>query len=194
MLARFTIRQILFPTDFSAASAVAGRAAADLTRQLGARLHVLHVVPPVTDPTPAPEALRTVVDDLGPGLSVVSEIASGLAARQIVAYARRNGIDLIIVGTHGRTGVSHVLLGSVAEAVVRRAPCLVLTVPARVALAEAASGEAAEVRTRCIVCAKPSPDLICEPCRTLIRGQALERKLHDERAGRPPGLGTAGRG
>lgn len=194
MLARFTIRQILFPTDFSEASAVAGRAAADLARQLGARLHVLHVVPPVTDPTPAPKALRAVVDSLGPGLSVVSEVASGLAARQIAAYARRTGIDLIVVGTHGRTGVSHVLLGSVAEAVVRRARCLVLSVPGRLAPAEAASPEAAEVGTRCIVCAGPSPDLICEPCRTRIRGEALERKLQDERAGRPPGLGTAGRG
>lgn len=194
MLARFTIRQILFPTDFSAASAVAGRAAADLARQLGARLHVLHVVPPVTDPTPAPKALRAVVEDLGPGLSVVSEVASGLAARQIAAYARRNGIDLIVIGTHGRTGVSHVLLGSVAEAVVRRAPCLVLTVPGRLAPAEAASGEAPEVGTRCIVCAGPSPDLICEPCRTRIRGEALERQLQDERAGRGPGLGTPGRG
>ena len=194
MLARFTIRQILFPTDFSEASAVAGRAAADLARQLGARLHVLHVVPPVTDPTPAPKALRAVVDSLGPGLSLVSEVASGLAARQIVAYARRTGIDLIVVGTHGRTGVSHVLLGSVAEAVVRRARCLVLTVPGRLAPAEAASPEAAEAGTRCIVCAGSSPDLICEPCRTRIRGEALERKLQDERAGRPPGLGTAGRG
>ena len=194
MLARFTIRQILFPTDFSEASAVAGRAAADLARQLGARLHVLHVVPPVTDPTPAPKALRAVVDSLGPGLFVVSEVASGLAARQIVAYAHRTGIDLIVVGTHGRTGVSHVLLGSVAEAVVRRARCLVLTVPGRIAPAEVASPEAAEVGTRCIVCAGPSPDLICEPCRTRIRGEALERKLQDERAGRPPGLGTAGGG
>ncbi len=194
MLARFTIRQILFPTDFSESSVVAGRAAADLARQLGARLHVLHVVPPVTDPTPAPKALRAVVDSLGPGLSIVSEVASGLAARQIVAYAHRTGIDLIVVGTHGRTGVSHVLLGSVAEAVVRRARCLVLTVPGRLAPAEAASPEATEVGTRCIVCALPSPDLICEPCRTRIRGEALERKLHDERVGRPPGLGTAGRG
>lgn len=195
MLAKFSIRQILFPTDFSDVSAVAGRAAADLVRQLGARLHVLHVVPPVTDPTPAPKALRAVLDNLGSGLSVVSEVASGLAARQIVAYARRNGIDLIVMGTHGRTGVSHVLLGSVAEAVVRRAPCLVLTVPARLAQLEAASPpEAAEAGARCIVCAGPSPDLICEPCRTRIRGEALEWKLHDERAGRPPGLGTAGRG
>lgn len=148
----------------------------------------------MTDPTPAPKALRAVVDSLGPGLPVVSEVASGLAARQIAAYARRNGIDLIVIGTHGRTGVSHVLLGSVAEAVVRRAPCLVLAVPGRLAPAEAASGEAAEVGTRCIVCAGPSPDLICEPCRTRIRSEALERKLQDERAGRGPGLGTPGRG
>jgi nucleotide-binding universal stress UspA family protein len=193
-----TFREILFPTDFSPASAAAGRTAADLARRFGARLHVLHVVPPVTDPSPAPAALGAAVAELGAGLAVVSEVASGFPARKIVEYARRKGIDLIVLGTHGRTGFSLALLGSVAEAVVRRAPCRVLTVPAVPAEAREAAvpaeGEEAAVVGRCLVCAAPSPDLICEPCRVRIRGEALERKRQEERAGRPPGLGAPGRG
>jgi nucleotide-binding universal stress UspA family protein len=181
----YTVRQILFATDFSDVSRRAGRTAADLARHFGARLHVLHVIPPVTDPTPAPEALAAAVADLGPGLDVVPATANGIASRQIVAHARRTGVDLIVIGTHGRTGFSHALLGSVAEAVVRRAPCQVLTVPAAAA-APAAPEEAAPAAELCAVCGKPSPDLICEPCRALIRGEALERKRADERAGRLP--------
>lgn len=67
MTTPLAVRQILFPTDFSDASGPAGATAADLARQFGARLHVLHVVPAVTDPTPAPAALRRVVDDVGRG-------------------------------------------------------------------------------------------------------------------------------
>jgi nucleotide-binding universal stress UspA family protein len=184
MPAPVAIRQILFPTDFSVASEVAGRAAGDLARQFGARLHVLHVVPPVTDPTPAPEALRAAVAALGPGLDLLTAVVSGVAARQIVAYARRVGIDLIVMGRHGRSGVSAALLGSVAEAVVRRAPCWVLTVPTPLSEpVSPAPGEEA-VETACLVCGQRSPDLVCEPCRARIRGEALDRKIRDERAGR----------
>ncbi len=188
MTAKLAIRQILFPTDFSDASRAAGETAADLARQFGARLHVLHVVLPVTDPAPAPAALRAVADELGRGLPLVTAVASGLAARQIVAYARKNAVDLVVLGTHGRTGVSHVLLGSVAEAVVRRAPCRVLTVPAVLPAAPAATraeAPAAEEMASCLVCGVATNDeLICEACRAKIRGEALGRKLRDERAGR----------
>ena len=181
------IRKILFPTDFSPASESAGRTAVDFARHFGARLHVLHVVPPVTDPTPAPGTMVDVVARLGSGLPVVSEILSGPPARRIVAYAKRAEIDLIVMGTHGRTGVSHLLLGSVAEAVVRRAPCRVLTVPTGLETRAPAAALPPEGETRCIVCGKPSPDLICEACRAIIRGEALEQKLRTERAGRIPG-------
>jgi K+-sensing histidine kinase KdpD len=82
----------------------------------------------VTDPGPA-DALPAAVAALGSGVDVVSAILSGPPARAIVGYARRHHVDLIVMGTHGRTGVSRAVLGSVAEAVVRRAPCRVLTVP-----------------------------------------------------------------
>lgn len=183
-----TIRQILFPTDFSDASRLAGTTAADLARQFGARLHVLHVVPPVTDPTPAPAAVRAIADELAHGLSIVTAVASGLVARQIAAYARRNAVDLIVIGTHGRTGVTRALLGSVAEAVVRHAPCRVLTVPAALPPAvPMARPEALEVpeTTSCAVCGATTRDeLICEACRAKIRGEALDRKMREERAGR----------
>jgi universal stress protein A len=181
------MREVLFATDFSDASRLAGETAAAFARHFGARLHLLHVVPPVTDPTSAPAALRDAAAALEPGLSIVTTVASGRVPRQIVDYARRNAIDLIVIGTHGRTGFSHVLLGSVAEAVTRQARCRVLTVPASLPEAppSAARSEAAEAPTTCRVCGAETPDeLICEACRAKIRGEALEQKRRTERAGR----------
>lgn len=179
-------RQILFATDFSDASRLAAETAADVARHFDARLHVLHVVPPVTDPTPAPADLRTLADRLGRGLPVVTAIVSGRPARQIAAYARKNAIDLIVLGTHGRTGVSRALLGSVAEAVVRHAACRVLTVPAELpAAAPRALPPESEEADSCLVCgASVAGELVCEACRAKIRGEALEKKLGDERRGR----------
>lgn len=178
------VRNVLFATDFSDASRVAGESAAAFARHFGARLHVLHVVPPITDPTPAPEALRAAAAELERGVAVVTAIASGRVARQIVDYAQRHAIDLIVIGTHGRTGVSHALLGSVAEAVTRRARCRVLTVPASTTAPSTGSAEAVETASTCRVCGVETPDeLICQACRAKIRGEALEQKLRTERAG-----------
>ena len=187
MTAPLTIREVLFATDFSDASRLAGQTAAEVARHFHARLHVLHVVPPVTDPTPAPTALRAVGAELEKGLSIVTAITSGRVARQVVDYASRNAIDLIVLGTHGRTGVSHALLGSVAEAVSRRAPCPVLTVPAVMAPRAAPLTPVAtpDERTSCTVCgAETQDELICEACRAKIRGEALDHKLREERAAR----------
>lgn len=176
-----SVRQIVFPTDYSDISANAGRTAAQLARHFGARLHVVHVVPPVTDPGP-PEALPTAVAKLGAGIDTITAIMLGRPAQAIVEYAMRHDAEMIVMGTHGRTGVSRALLGSVAEAVVRRAPCLVLTVPAGVGV-----NRSAQVPPRdapCIVCGEPSPDLICAACRGLIRDEA--------QAASPPLSGQAG--
>jgi len=180
------ISEVLFPTDFSDASRPAWATALALVCRFGARLHVLHVVPPVTDPTTAPAEIRALTAEVPTGVSVVTAITSGLPARQVVEYARRNAIDVIVIGTHGRTGVSRALLGSVAESVVRRAPCRVLTVPAALSVTplEPALTPGMET-TSCLVCGRrTSEELICEPCRAKIRGEALERKLREERAGR----------
>ena len=181
------LNEILFPTDFSPASEAAGRIAREMALQGGARLHVLHVVLPVTDPSLPAEHLARVGRSLADGLRVETVLLSGWAGRNIVDYAREKGIDLIVVGTHGRTGITHAILGSVAETVVRLAPCLVLTVPASLLAERSAvpgAAPAAAVFPRpCLVCGKASDDLICEGCRTRIRGEALEQKRAAERPG-----------
>ncbi|HSE05560.1 MAG TPA: universal stress protein [Methylomirabilota bacterium] len=182
------LNEILFPTDFSPASEAAGRIARQMAVQSGARLHVLHVVPPVTDPSLPAEHLAQAARSLADGLRVETTLLSGWAARNIVDYAREKRIDLIVVGTHGRTGITHALLGSVAETVVRLAPCLVLTVPASMlaerSAASPATPAAAVVPRPCLVCGQASQDLICEGCRARIRGEALEEEREVERPGR----------
>lgn len=183
----FGVRQVLFPTDFSDVSRRAGRTAVAIAETFGARIHVLHVVPPVTDPTPAQEALPDALAELATDPAPVVATVTGLPAREIVRYARGHGIDLVVMGTHGRTGFSHALLGSVAEAVVRRAPCPVLTIPARAPEEVPAPSGSEPVPARCVACQKPSEDLICAACRALIRGEALERKRKEERPGTAEG-------
>ncbi len=179
------LNELLFPTDFSPSSEAAGLVAREMARQWGARLHIVHVAPPVTDPADAAQRLQRLEATLGEGVRVETALLSGRVARRIIAYARDKGVGLIVLGTHGRTGVSRLVLGSVAESVVRLAPCLVLTVPAA-ALAGAGEPVVAEppVAHRCIVCARDAEELICEACRARIRGEALERKIGAERPGR----------
>lgn len=179
----FQVRTLLFPTDFSDCARYAGGKAAELARHFGAHVHVLHVDPPVTEPA-APERLAQAAAQLGPGIDATTATTSGTAARAICAYARRIGADLIVIGTHGRTGVSHTLLGSVAEAVVRRAPCPVLTVRAVESAPAPVEVVAASADGHCVACRHPSTDLICAACRAIIRGEALEHKREEERAGR----------
>jgi len=182
------ISEILLPTDFSVAAEAASVVATAMARETGARLHVVHVVPPATDPSIGSEQLTRLGRRLASGLSVELALLSGRAAREITAYARQKGVDLIVISTHGRTGVSRTLLGSVAEAVVRLSPCLVLTVPMALPTtglpaASLAHAGALPVPNRCIVCGGHSDDLVCETCRTRIRGQAPEHEKEAERAG-----------
>jgi nucleotide-binding universal stress UspA family protein len=178
------IRELMFATDFSPASEAAGKVARDMALEMGARLHLVHVVPPATDPAPGAVQLTALAKGLGKSLAVETALLSGRAAREIRAFARDKHVDLIVIGTHGRTGMSRRLLGSVAEVVVRLAPCLVLTVPAQSApgVRAAAQVEAAlPIIHRCVVCAGETDDLICELCRDRIRGEALEWKIGAER-------------
>ena len=134
------LQQILVATDFSEVSSAAidyGRA---LARTFGASLHLLHVMEnPFLRPTAAdPHAIKTatlrhlferLTDDDRMALHATAALeTSDDPAGEIVKYARTNAIDLIVLGTHGRGGMAHLLLGSVAEKVVRTAPCPVLTV------------------------------------------------------------------
>ena len=182
------MKEILLPTDFSAVSEAAMKVATELARETEARLHLVHVVPPATDPSLGSEQLTRLGRLFGKDLVVEVALLSGRAAREIAKYARDKSIDLIVISTHGRTGVSRALLGSVAEAVVRLSPCFVLTVPATLGVAGpdegAPVGNAAVLASGCIVCATESSDLVCETCRTRIRAEALEHKLAAERSGR----------
>lgn len=138
---------ILFPTDFSERARAAWPYAVGLAKDGGAALHVLHVVtPPVLGSTPegmmvVPPALvddvlaesQGVVDELAAsvravGLETHTHTSIGEAASEIVAYATEQGVGLIVMATTGRTGMAHVVMGSVAERVVRHATCPVLTV------------------------------------------------------------------
>jgi len=142
-----TFRHILFPTDFSEHSKYARCYAISLAKEFDAKLTIVHVLEePVypIDVTPfgfspiefarelrgqvekqMAQVMEEIKDD---ALKVESLIVEGKPFVQIITVARERGVDLIVIGTHGRTGLSHVLLGSVTEKVVRKSPCPVLTV------------------------------------------------------------------
>jgi nucleotide-binding universal stress UspA family protein len=142
-------RHILVATDFSEPSAAALRYGRELARAFHARLHVLHAVDHVAERSsqdPADtlpleveadirnaaqnELERLLTSDDRQQLAAVAELRmSSMPASCIVDYARASTIDLIVMGTHGRGGLVHRLLGSVADRVVRTAPCPVLVVP-----------------------------------------------------------------
>jgi universal stress protein A len=146
-VARAVPKKILVATDFSETSDEAVRHAQELATALRASLYLLHIVSSDLGPG-APELwgvdsddlqerletkAKTELDQLGATLAqdgVVPHAATrfGAAADSINDYAREQDIDLIVIGTHGRSGVEHLLLGSVAENVVRGAPCPVLVV------------------------------------------------------------------
>jgi nucleotide-binding universal stress UspA family protein len=174
---------ILVGTDFSDVADAALRMAARYARPLHARLHLLHVFS--HDEVGVTRLLADAAAGVGDDVPVSIEATAGDPAREILRYADVHAIDLIVVGTHGRTGVSRVLLGSVADRVARHARCPVVVVPATAEreVPERPTYDAAPIR-HCLVCAKPDAELICEPCRAHIRGEALEQKQRTERAGR----------
>jgi nucleotide-binding universal stress UspA family protein len=178
------LNEILFPTDFSSLSELVGEIARDMAKQAGARLHVLHVVPLTADSSSSAAALGRASRSLGDGMRVETGLLTGSPAGNILAYAREKYIDLIVIGTHGRTGISRDILGSVAETVVRLAPCPVLTIPgAVVRSSEASTAALPGLASRpCLVCGHPGEDLVCEVCRNRIRAETL----HPERETQGP--------
>jgi nucleotide-binding universal stress UspA family protein len=144
-----TLKNILVATDFSEPSDAALTYGRALARNFGATLHVVHVVDNVPTFVYGAEAYAVSMPELQQELDDSARkqladllvdndqqpmavrpvvIASHAPAAAIVDYAGRERIDLIVAGTHGRGGVAHLLMGSVAERVVRTAPCPVLTV------------------------------------------------------------------
>ena len=142
------LRRILVPTDFSKSSASALTYAVAFAEKFGAEILLLHVVQDLAlfipeavlvAPPPAPPveqfaaaartALERVITDLQrPGLAIRPEVVEGTPYEEIVRFARERVVDLFVIGSHGRSGLAHILLGGVTDKVVRRAPCPVLTV------------------------------------------------------------------
>jgi nucleotide-binding universal stress UspA family protein len=135
------IHTILLPTDFSDCSNYGFRLACSLARDYGARLIVLHVAePPMAvscegvlmlpenyDPEPLRKQLRQ-LESGNPEVQIEPRLVQGYATTEILRIAAETKCDLILMGTHGRTGMGRLMMGSVAEQVVRKAPCPVLTV------------------------------------------------------------------
>jgi nucleotide-binding universal stress UspA family protein len=140
--------RILVPTDLSEFSKHAMRYGCEFANRFNAELHLLNIVQDVVAMVPEPgmafpapgeylqelqqastKALAELPDPTWlRGVNVVRHVRVGTPFLEIVRYAKETGIDLIVIGTHGRSGLAHVLLGSTAEKVVRKSPCPVLTV------------------------------------------------------------------
>jgi nucleotide-binding universal stress UspA family protein len=137
------IRTILHPTDFSPHSHAAFQLACSLARDYAARLIVLHVVNPPIAALGGMAAVPPIAEEYGQrkaeeklyhlqspyaAVRIEQRLAQGDAAEEILRLAEEIPCDFIVLGTHGRTGVGRLLLGSVAERVLRKAACPVLTV------------------------------------------------------------------
>ncbi len=139
------LKTILYPTDFSPRSDEAFQIACQLVREPGARIIVLHVLDmPATaysgvamappPPPPSEEERKQLLDRLrqiqapGTAAAVDHRLEIGDPATAILQVAKEVGANLIVMGTHGRTGLGRLLMGSVAEKVVRGATCPVVTV------------------------------------------------------------------
>lgn len=152
-------KRICCAIDLGAPSRAALEQAADLARRFEAELTLVHVLAP-----PLPAASDVLVSSRGltaveaeerglkvaewradaerlAGRPVHAHVLSGDPAAQVVRHAREDRVDLVVVGTHGRTGIPHLVLGSVAERIARVAPCPVLVVHAREEVQTAAAAD-----------------------------------------------------
>jgi nucleotide-binding universal stress UspA family protein len=146
--AMIKFKKILYPTDFSESSLEALRYAVSLAKDYKAKLILMHVIneqifseglnlPRVSAPealgqemeAEAGRQLRMLIPaDQRQGLDSEMVIRSGMPFLEVIRYAEANGVDLIVIGTHGRSGMEHIIFGSTAEKVLRKATCPVLSV------------------------------------------------------------------
>jgi len=144
----FKIKNILLPTDFSKLSLTAASYAIELASQYGAKIHLLHVIekkPPIlairaidiseekimkSIEDAAKESLKKALDKINNQntVEIKSILLKGNDYEEIVNYSQQQNIDVIVIATHGRTGLLHTLVGSVAEKVIRYAKCPVLVI------------------------------------------------------------------
>jgi len=142
------LKRILVPTDFSDPSEEALKTAMAFGQTFGATLDLVHVAVEATYPLPPPIDVASLPIDIGPALERAAEGLAveearvreagipcesatlvGRADQEIVERARATAADLIIMGTHGRSGLAHAILGSNAARVIQHAPCPVLIIP-----------------------------------------------------------------
>jgi len=138
--------KILCPVDFSEFTDEILEYAVNIAKRFDSELHMIHVIPNLNYFTPyesflTPENLvaieRNIEGEVGKDFDKVTKkldlpfkqvIKTGVTFVEIIDYVKEHGIDLVVMGTHGRSGIEHILIGSVAEKVVRKSPCPVLTV------------------------------------------------------------------
>lgn len=150
------LKTILFPCDFSTAEKAAFDYAAGLARENDATLLIAHVEEPPTMygdgtfyygiPEPDHEGVRKMLGDMKPcdaAVRYVHHLLQGDPALEIAALAEREGADMIVMSSHGRTGLARLVMGSIAEAVMRAAPCPILIVKPEVKLHTAGAATAA---------------------------------------------------
>ena len=139
---RISLKNILYATDFSPAAAAALPYVKGLSRQYEATVHAVHVRIPATYPIVGPEMMPQVIEaaeeqakfeaqqlhEMLAGIPHDVTVTEGVLWPTITDIVQEKKVDLIVIGTRGRTGVGRALLGSVAEEIFRRAPCPVLTV------------------------------------------------------------------
>ena len=142
--------KILVPVDFSEFTDETVTCAVELARKFGSQIHLLHVIPSMTYLTHyesflASETIVSIEESIQQevekdlerlanqieGVPVIKALQNGAPFVEITEYVRQNSIELIVMGTHGRGGLEHILIGSVAEKVIRRSSCPVLTIRPR---------------------------------------------------------------
>lgn len=152
------IRTIIHPTDFSENSQAAFEVACAMARDYRASLYFVHVeppspvfaelgaIPPVPVDREAIERRLSEIRSANPAVRITPMLLDGDETTEILAFAEKAHADLIVMGTHGRSGLSRLLMGSVAEEVLRRAPCPVMIIKNPVLL-RCAEPEACAVET-----------------------------------------------
>lgn len=139
-------KKILYPIDFSEYTEEITGYAISIAKKYNSELHLLHVIPNLSYFTPyesflTPENLTAIEGNIEKEIEkdfdkaikkidipVKKIIRTGVTFVEIIDYVKEENIDLVVMGTHGRSGIEHILIGSVAEKVVRKSPCPVLTV------------------------------------------------------------------
>ena len=139
-------KKIVCPVDFSEFTDEILNYAVDIAKKYNAELHLIHIIPNLNYFTPyesflTPENLIAIERNIEKevdkdfdkitktlDMSVKKVVKTGVTFVEIIDYIKTEGIDLVVMGTHGRSAIEHILIGSVAEKVVRKSPCPVLTI------------------------------------------------------------------